>query len=218
MESVKFDRPSAGGAALAAVTQGLRKPFKSCELIHSSTIFFHFEKGEMGMTRFGMKLKLVLGAIIILMLAAGCATPPPPPEVPPDPCAGVSPLDDIWRAGWAQDAGCYDQAMLLLNCSIDSGELPDRELAIAYNFRGLTYLKTGDCNAAIADLSKAIDMFPLYSAAYLNRGAARKACGDMAGAMKDFARFKKLAKLGNKPGFKPGPRKWPADQVDCPVP
>ena len=110
------------------------------------------------------------------------------------------------------DCGYYDQAIELLNCAIDSGQLSDKLKAIAHNYRGLAYYYKGDCKAAIDDFTVAINMFPLYDAAYRNRAYANWKCGNNAAAQKDMAMFNKLK--ARVKTWKPGPRMWPKGQCD----
>ena len=50
----------------------------------------------------------------------------------------------------------------------------------------------GDHQEAIADCNMAIDLIPKYAMAYYVRGTVRRSAGDEEGAMKDFAKARKI--------------------------
>jgi len=68
------------------------------------------------------------------------------------------------------------------------------DLALAWNARGYAYLLLHDHASAIQDFDRAIELNPKYANAYRNRGAARKAAGDVNGAAADLERAKQLEK------------------------
>ena len=53
----------------------------------------------------------------------------------------------------------------------------------------------GDYQGAIADFTKAIELDPQYTSAYLNRGIARELVNDLTGACSDW---RKAVNLGNE--------------------
>ena len=57
-----------------------------------------------------------------------------------------------------------------------------------YYGRGVGRLEHGDLDGALADLNKAIEMLPKYSAAITARGAVKRAQGDLEGALIDYGR------------------------------
>lgn len=65
---------------------------------------------------------------------------------------------------------CYSQA-------IDSGELSQEELSIAYYNRGNAWKSKGKYNKAIADYTKAIEIDPNFADSYYNRALAWKSKG-----------------------------------------
>ena len=54
-------------------------------------------------------------------------------------------------------------------------------------------MRRGDLDGAIADFSKAIELKPKFILAYADRGNAKKAKGDQAGAEEDIAQANKLS-------------------------
>ena len=58
--------------------------------------------------------------------------------------------------------------------------------------RAMARLKQGDTDGALADLDKAIKLFPKYDAAYSGRAQVRKARGDIEGALADFGKAVEL--------------------------
>src|SRR3982751_5329383 len=81
--------------------------------------------------------------------------------------------------------------LLALSFSVCLGQTLRR--AEDYYQRGLARYEKGDVEGAIADYSKAIEMYPKYSAAYNSRAAARKAKGDTDAAIADYNRAIELS-------------------------
>lgn len=180
------------------------------------------------MKHYSSKLLLLLVAFSVL-LAMGCGCPAPTVD-DPDPCLPYTSKPtvdlpaDLWKAGWAMECKCYVQAMCILNDLIANRTdmLSKKELAAAYYLRGLVQLMKDsqyfNCQSAIADFSAAIDLFPMYDAAYMGRSAAHKECGDKAAAMADWKMFKKLEAMAMAKGWRPFPRLWPKGCTPtCPV-
>lgn len=59
---------------------------------------------------------------------------------------------------------------------------------IAFNGRGVAYLKLGNCEAAIADFTKAIQLDLEDPVSYINRGSALREFGLQREAQQDFQR------------------------------
>ena len=53
---------------------------------------------------------------------------------------------------------------------------------------GLDKAKSGNLKGAIADWTKAIEIYPKYALAYYNRGLARRKLGDLKGAIADYTK------------------------------
>ena len=65
---------------------------------------------------------------------------------------------------------------------------PNLKEANGYNERGIAKGVQGDVDGAIADFTRAIELYPKYSTAYTNRGLAKKNKGDLNGAIADCTR------------------------------
>jgi tetratricopeptide (TPR) repeat protein len=87
--------------------------------------------------------------------------------------------EDCQNADSALGDGDYDLAIDHYLSCIDSGDLPDRTLAIAYHNLASAYSAKGNHYQAIEDYSEAIALAPGYAWAYNNRcwsyGALRRA-------------------------------------------
>jgi tetratricopeptide (TPR) repeat protein len=81
----------------------------------------------------------------------------------------------------------HDRAISLFTSAIDGGDLNRPNLALAYHYRGVEYLKTNRYDEAIADLDRAIMLEPVkLPAAYSDRGIAYRRKGDYAKAIADY--------------------------------
>jgi tetratricopeptide (TPR) repeat protein len=56
----------------------------------------------------------------------------------------------------------------------------------AYNNRGIAYQKKGQHNLAIADFTKAIELYPAFVPAYINRGNAHQEVGEYESSVADL--------------------------------
>jgi len=81
----------------------------------------------------------------------------------------------------------HAQAISLFTSAIASGDLRRPDLALAYQYRGVEYLKTERYDAAIADFDQAIQLEPAkFPAAYSDRGIAYRRKGDFTKAIADY--------------------------------
>jgi tetratricopeptide (TPR) repeat protein len=85
-------------------------------------------------------------------------------------------------------AGNYDEAIRLYTRAIASGELSQEQLSEVYELRGFTWDDKGDYDKAIADYTKAIEIDPKNSYAYINRGVDWYDKGDYDRAIADYTR------------------------------
>jgi tetratricopeptide (TPR) repeat protein len=69
---------------------------------------------------------------------------------------------------------------------------PNLKEANGYNESGIAKAVKGDIDGAIADFTRAIELYPKYSTAYNNRGLAKKNKGDLEGAIADCTRAVEL--------------------------
>jgi lipoprotein NlpI len=95
---------------------------------------------------------------------------------------------------WAQSSdadGCFketDPDLSLKNCTqaIDSGSLSPRNLAVAFNYRGVAYYHKGDYDHAIQDFGQAIRLNPNYAQAFNHRALSYKFKGEFDRAIQDY--------------------------------
>ncbi len=76
---------------------------------------------------------------------------------------------DCQKANSALSEGDYDLAIDHYIACIDSGDLPNRALAVAYHNLASAYSGKGNYYQAIKDYSEAIALAPAYAWAYNNR-------------------------------------------------
>ena len=82
----------------------------------------------------------------------------------------------------------HDAAISFFTSAIGSGDLKRPNLALAYHYRGVEYLKSGRYDEAIADLDHAIQLEPVkLPTAYSDRGIAYRKKGDYAKAIADYS-------------------------------
>jgi lipoprotein NlpI len=86
---------------------------------------------------------------------------------------------------------CYDEKNLDLRlhyCSraIQSGRLPDQQLAGTFYNRGIAYFDKGDHDRAIQDYTQALRLNPNFAAAFNNRGNAYAAKDDYDRAIQNY--------------------------------
>ena len=79
-----------------------------------------------------------------------------------------------------------DTAIRGCTAVIQSGREDQRNLAIAFNNRGLAYYGKGDYETAIADLTQAVKLDPDYADAFQSRASAYSDKGDHAHAIADY--------------------------------
>jgi tetratricopeptide (TPR) repeat protein len=68
----------------------------------------------------------------------------------------------------------------------DSALVISKNSALPHDLKGLSLLKRGACNEAVVAFSKAIEIDPLFSVAYLNRAIAHMRCGKNEEALNDL--------------------------------
>ncbi len=86
----------------------------------------------------------------------------------------------------------YDKAIALLTSAIEADDLGPGDFALAYHWRGAEYLKVGDNERAIVDLSRAIAIDPKLATAYSDRGIAYRRLGRSELAIADYSAAIKL--------------------------
>ncbi len=68
----------------------------------------------------------------------------------------------------------------------------DEILARYHNIKGTRNADNGNIEEALREFSKAINIFPIYSPAYFNRGTIKADLGDLKGAKNDFDKAREL--------------------------
>lgn len=81
--------------------------------------------------------------------------------------------------------GTCDQRISACTAVIESGKWVGKNLAWAFNDRGLYYANTGNHDRAIPDYTEAIRLNPQYAHAFMNRGASYRSKHDYDRAMAD---------------------------------
>jgi tetratricopeptide (TPR) repeat protein len=124
-------------------------------------------------------MKKILFAALLLLALIVCLTF--------SGCSGR--VDDIKDGIAAGKEGDYDKAIGLFTKAIESGELSQENLSIAYYNRGRARGEKGDYDKAIADFDKAIKINPTFAEAYGNRGYAWHLKGNYDKAIADYTKF-----------------------------
>ena len=88
--------------------------------------------------------------------------------------------------------GAYDAIIAACTRAIDSSVVHGRDLAVAYNQRGLAYENTGKHDAAVADFTEAIRLDQTYAIAHNNRSWALNNKGEYDQAIADSTAAIKL--------------------------
>ena len=100
------------------------------------------------------------------------------------------------RAGMAEDCEQeYDQDLKIGGCTavIRSGQWQGKDLAWAYNNRGLGYDRRGEFAQAIEEYDQALRLDPGYDFAYQNRGVTYESLGQYERAAVDWERAIRIA-------------------------
>lgn len=102
-------------------------------------------------------------------------------------CAQISPGYGHLEAGNdAAARGQWDRAIALYSRAIESRDLSQANLAVAFNNRGLAYARKGQLDRAIDDYDTAIRLKADYAEAYYDRGLAYYDQGRYDRALKDL--------------------------------
>ena len=110
----------------------------------------------------------LLFILAALLITVGCAQNSIIEDIHTGANADINTIDWYQIGRQALMDNRLDKALDAYNKSIESNS----KTAEAYNGRGVTYVKLGNSNQAIADYSKAIALNPKYAQAYYNRGNA----------------------------------------------
>ena len=87
----------------------------------------------------------------------------------------------------------YDRSIARFTDAIETGELRPADLALAYENRGASYLRTGRDDEAIADFDRALALNPSLATAHNDRAIAFRRKGDLARAIADYSEAIRLS-------------------------
>ena len=100
--------------------------------------------------------------------------------------ASAAPTDDLSAGSAAIDQRDWGAAIEQLTRAIDSGALPPKDLAVAYDGRCVAWIHKGQFDQAIDDCNKAVGLDPASSRTYADRGIAWTQKGDPDRAIDDL--------------------------------
>ena len=99
--------------------------------------------------------------------------------------ANAQAQQDVDRCA-GKDGVSSEQQIRSCTALIESNTYTGRELAFAFNSRGLAYYDKRDFERAIASYNEAIRLDPKFAQGYNNRALAHKARGDLDRAIADY--------------------------------
>lgn len=87
----------------------------------------------------------------------------------------------------------WDKAVMLYTDALNTGDLPPKQKAIAYENRGRCRLAVNKPHQALADFRRSIEVFPGRASAFAARALAWQGIGALEQAVQDAHRALKLA-------------------------
>ncbi|HZD41977.1 MAG TPA: tetratricopeptide repeat protein [Terriglobales bacterium] len=100
--------------------------------------------------------------------------------------ASLAQSDSVKKCAFEAKANAPDQAIDDCSAAIQSGELSDHELAIAFYNRGFAFYNERDYDSAIRDYDRAINLQPKYAPALVRRALAHQEKRQYEGALADY--------------------------------
>lgn len=100
--------------------------------------------------------------------------------------ASLAQSDDVQKCALEAEASSPDRAIDNCTTAIQSGELSDQELAIAYYNRGFAFYSKSDYDNAIRDYDRSINLQPKYAPALVRRAHAYQEKREYEGALADY--------------------------------
>lgn len=97
-------------------------------------------------------------------------------------------LADLERGSQARQDGNYRRALLHISRAIESSELDDGNLAVAYNNRCTVFNTLLRLDRALADCTRTVQLRPKFAKAYINRGLSLRRLGRYVPAIADYSR------------------------------
>jgi tetratricopeptide (TPR) repeat protein len=114
----------------------------------------------------------------------------------------ADPAQDFQTAIAAIKAGDMDKAIVALNLVVEAeASLPARQLSNAYNVRGMCYEEQKKDQEALADYSKAIEVYDKSSEALGNRSLLYYKLGEMDKAKADAVAARRIDRKVKVPEF-----------------
>ena len=137
----------------------------------------------------GKRMRCAVMALALILALPGAAV--------------AGPTDDYRQGITAANKGDMDTAIAAFTRIVDSGAGGDvKNLASAYNLRGMCHEAKNDLQKALADYSKAIELDVKLAEAYGNRAMLYMKLGDEAKAREDATAAKRIDRKVKVPDFK----------------
>lgn len=119
--------------------------------------------------------------------APKAVAPPPPPPAPAAPAREATSVAAAF-ATWKQATAVKTSSAGQAEPAAPAAPPARREDPVMYVYRAAAKQARGEHEAAIADLTKAIELDPLCTTAWAGRGMSCEALGDLAGAKRDYSK------------------------------
>lgn len=108
--------------------------------------------------------------------------------VPSSDPAFADAITDLERGSQARQEGNYRAALVLITRAIESSELDDGNLAVAYNNRCTVFNSLLRLDRALGDCTRAVQLQPKFADAYVNRGLSLRRLGRYVPAIADYSK------------------------------
>ena len=112
--------------------------------------------------------------------------------VPPSEPAFADALADLEQGSQARREGKFRAALHHITRAIESSELDDGNLAVAYNNRCTVFNSLLRLDRALGDCTRAVQLQPKFAKAYINRGLSLRRLGRYVPAIADYSKAASL--------------------------